>query len=120
METLGKRTLKEVMARKIKNIQFICEELRNDETNPSNYPYDDFMTVMKGLPLHDAPIDVAHTALDTMYFFKVQDMTEFSKRFLYFLRYVKEHRDEGITDEQSKFYDEVFTIFANAGKLIPK
>jgi hypothetical protein len=120
METVGENSLKEFVQRKIKNIQFVCEELRNTDTNPPNYPYDDFSYVMSNLETHDAPIDVAHTALDTMYFYKVQKFKPFSERFLLFLQFVKQHRDEGITDEQSKFYDDVFTIFANAGKRIPK
>ena len=120
METLGDRSIEEFAQHKIKNIQHVCEELRNTETNPPNYPYDDFMKVMMELPNYNAPIDVTHTALDAMYWFKVQNFTKFSQTFIYFLRYVKEHRDKGITEAQNNFYNEVFTIFANAGKLIPK
>ena len=117
-----KEEIMEIMAQKKKNIKFVCKELCNVETNPSNYPYDDFMFVSKGLCDNNTPMDVTHTAIDTMYYFKIQDFTEFSRTFLLFLRFVKEQRDsdEGITTKQDEFYKEVFTIFANAGKLIPK
>jgi hypothetical protein len=120
METLGNRSVVEFVQHKIKNIQRVFKELQNTETNPPNYPYDDFMKVMMGLPNHNAPVDVTHTALDTMYWFAVQNFTKFLETFIYFLRYVKEHREVGITEAQHNFYNEVFTIFANAGKLIPK
>ena len=125
MQNLQNKTEEEIEAiimHKKNNIKFVCKELRNVETNPFNYPYDDFMFVSKGLCDNNTPMDVTHTAIDTMYYFKIQDFTEFSRTFLLFLRFVKEQRDsdEGITTKQDEFYKEVFTIFANAGKLIPK
>ena len=123
MQNVQNKTNEEIMeieAQKKKNIAFVCKELRNVETNPSNYPYDDFMFVSMGLRGNNASMDVTHTALDTIYYFKIQDFTEFFKTFLLFWRFVKEQRVEGITTKQDEFYKKVFTIFANAGKLIPK